>query len=369
MNDMQSESSAPLFPLTEKSNEATKDQLAFAKAEGDSIDKCIHWLLTQTKSMSGSVHAGEYIITYAVTAPEGWYEYVDNAVQWQPPSANAIAHVWVFVQDAADKRLVPDLDVQADFLNASSSMVESKQLPFAWMPFINGYGNNFSLSKDGNYTLRLNIKPPSFHRHDPYNGDRFTKLTVASIDLSFNKKNIAVEKLSDRMEEAQNLSKATGNAYLNTLQEMYKQATDGKDTIAGDYFIAIADEYSEGYWLYDNKFRYKAENEQSAVTNAHIEVAVLDANTKRFIHSLHVVASIYDTKGKKINSMMEHFMWHPWLYHYGDNWRVPSSGKNYHIHVHIEPPAYRRYGKLYGKQFTQPADADFYNIEIKTGQK
>ncbi len=367
MSGMQT--SNPLFPLSEKSNEATKKQLAFAKAEGDSVDKCIDWILAQTNGISGKIHAGEYLITYAVTAPEGWYEYVDHTAHWVAPSADAIAHLWVFVQDATDNRVVPDLDIQADFLNDSTSVAESIKLPFAWMPLINGYGNNFYLSKNDNYILQLTIKPPSFHRHDPYNGDRFTKLTAANISLNFNKNNIGQIQLSDQMEKAQSISKAAGNAYVNTLQEMYKQATDGKDTIAGDYFVAVADEYSEGYWLYDNKFRYKMENEQSSETNAHIEVAVLDANTKRFMHNLHVTATIYDENEKKINSMMEHFMWHPWLYHYGDNWRVPSAGKKYHIHVHVDPPAYRRYGKIYGKQFTASEDIDFYNIEIKTGQK
>lgn len=366
---MNMETSAVKFPLSVKSNEATKDQLAFAKAEGDSVNNCITWILNAAKGMSGEINAGEYKITYAITAAEGWYNYVDHDAQWQKPSEDATAHLWVFVQDGTDKRIVPDLNIKANFLK-DSSIVESVPVIFSWMPLINGYGNNINLSNNGNYTLQIQIQPPSFHRHDPYNGDRFTKIAAANFSVSFNKENIPAEKLSDLMEQQTALSQGAGNAFLNTLKEMYSQATDGKDTIAGDYFIAVADEYSEGYWYYgrNNKFTYKMENEQSAETNAHIEVAVLDAKTKRFMHNLNVTVTIYKND-KEIGSAMEHFMWHPWLYHYGDNWRVPSPGKDYRIHVHADPPVYRRYGKMYGRQFTQPADVDFYNIEIKTGQK
>lgn len=47
-----------------KSNEATKDQLAFAKAEGDSVDKCINWLLQQKGIINGQTNVGEYKITF-----------------------------------------------------------------------------------------------------------------------------------------------------------------------------------------------------------------------------------------------------------------------------------------------------------------
>lgn len=356
------------LPLTVKSNEATGEQLAYAKAEGDSINNCIAWILSQAGNNGGQIRAGEYKISYALTAPEGWYEYDNNSVFWLEPH-NSNAHLWLFIQDGADGRLVSGLNISASLLNSNGNVVQEKSIPFAWMPLINGYGNNLQFGGNGNYKLQIKIMPPFFHRHDPYNGDRFTKLIKAEIPITFGELSTSEKPLSEKMEAQMELSKSTGNAYHNTLMEMFSQATDGKDTTMGDYFIAVADEYSEGHWYYKgSKFIYMEENEQSAKNNAHVEVAVCDAKTGRFLHDLNVRVTLY--KGnEKVGAMNESFMWHPWLYHYGENWRVPVAGKDYRFQVHIDPPAYRRYGKNSGKQFTTAVDVIFENLIIKTGQK
>jgi uncharacterized protein involved in high-affinity Fe2+ transport len=361
-------SSKAKIPPAVNSNEANKEQLVFAKAEGDSISNCIKWILSEAGNSAGQVRAGEYKITYAITAPEGWYEYNNKEVNWVTP-VNANAHFWIFIQDGADGRIVSDLNITASVMNEKKELVEQKPIPFAWMPLINGYGNNLQFSADGNYEFQLKILPPFYHRHDPYNGDRFTKMVTAVIPISIRLKNIPATPLSEKMEAQTRLSKTTGDAYKNTLKEMFHQATDGKDTVSGDYFIAVADEYAEGHWFYkENKFVYMIGNEQSAKQNAHVEVAVCDAKTGRFLHDLNVVVTLY--KGdQKISMQKVPFMWHPWLYHYGLNWRVPAAGKNYRFMVHFDPPAYRRYGKNMGKQFTNPVDIEFDNLTIKTGQK
>lgn len=361
------ETTAPQLPVTAKSNEATKEQLADARAEGDAVYKCITWILQQP-GVSGQMRAGEYKIAYAVTAPEGWYNYSNHSVSWQSPTGDA--HLSLFVLDGADGRVVPSLDIQASIVNGNGNVTDDKKIPFAWMPLINGYGNNIKLSGSGSYTLKISIAPPTFHRHDPYNGDRFTALTSAIIPVSITGDLSKNKPLSEEMEQEQEKAKLPGDAYDHTLKDMFKQANDGKTGTAGDYFVAYALEYAEGWWLYkSDKFRYTAENDMSGKTNAHVEVAVCDANTKRFIHDLDVTATLIDDKGTKVGTMNEPFMWHPWLYHYGENWRVPSAGRHYKLHVHFEPPAYHRYGKTYGKQFTQAGDIDFTNLVVKTGQK
>lgn len=246
MDDMAMGSTAPLRPLTAKSNEATFGQLAFARAEGDSVDKCITWLLQQPSSTSGQLKAGEYQISYMLTAPEGWYEYNNNAVTWESPQ-HANAHFWLFVQDGADGRIVPPLDIELTVRATDGSLISRKRLPFAWMPLVNGYGDNVYLSQNGAYTFIINIAPPAYRRHDPYNGDRFIKPVQAVVPVSFSGAP-PQGVLSERMESRQDLAKKAGDAYYNTLKAMYQQANDGKDKTAGDYFIACAVEYSEGYW-------------------------------------------------------------------------------------------------------------------------
>lgn len=354
-------------PLTVRSNESTKEQLAFARAEGDSVDKCIDWIKETAGSNGGSLRAGEYKLTYALTAPEGWYNFNNGALQWQTPQDGANAHFWLFVQDGADGRIVPPLNIDITVRDGSNKLVEEKKLSYAWMPLLNGYGSNITLPATGAYTFTVHIAVPSFHRHDPYNGDRFTDATTAVIPITASGNNKLV--LSEAMEAQQALAKKAGDAYTNTLQAMYKQANDGRDTTTGDYFAAYAIEYSEGYWREKNgKLSYKYDNELSGENNAHVEVSVRDAKTGRFLHDLNVTASLYESNGKKVGSKMEMFMWHPWMYHYGENWRVPKGG-NYKMVVHIDPPAYRRYGREAGNQFSQPLDLTFDHITIKTGQK
>ena len=355
-------------PLTVPSNESTKEQLAFARAEGDSVDNCTAWIKAQCGNTGGQLRAGEYKLTYAVAAPEGWYTFNNAALSWSEPTTGTNAHFWLFIQDGADGRIVPPLDIKVAIRNQSGNLVEETTLPFAWMPLINGYGNNITLPGTGTYSFIITIAVPSYHRHDPYNGDRFTEATTAVIPVTVSDMG-SLPVLSKQMETQQMLSAKAGQAYANTLKAMYKQANDGRDTTSGDYFMAYAIEYSEGYW-YENKGKliYKTVNEMSSETNGHVEVSVRDNKTGRFMHNLNVTAALYNLQGKKIGTKMEMFMWHPWLYHYGENWRV-AKGDKYNLHVHIDPPAYRRYGQTTGNQFSQPLDITFNNITIKTGQK
>ncbi len=370
MNDMpmMAMTTKPERPLTVKSNESTKEQLAFARAEGDSVDNCTTWIKQQSGSTGGQMRAGEYKLTYALAAPEGWYTFNNAALNWTQPAAAANAHFWLFVQDGADGRIVPPLNISVAIRNQDGSLVEEMRLPFAWMPLVNGYGNNVTLPGTGSYSFVVTIAVPPYRRHDPYNGDRFTEPTTAVIPVTVsNMGNMPV--LSKQMETQQALAAKAGKAYANTLQAMYKQANDGRDTTSGDYFMAYAIEYSEGYWYEKNgKLIYKTDNEMSSETNGHVEVSVRDNKTGRFMHDLNVTASLYDQQGKKIGTKMEMFMWHPWLYHYGENWRV-AKGDKYNLYVHIDPPAYRRYGQTMGNQFSQPLEMTFNNITIKTGQK
>lgn len=356
------------MPVTAKSNEATKEQLKDAKAEGDSINRCMEWLIAQLPNSSGQVRAGEYKIVYALSAPEGWYSYSNHQVQWQQPSGEA--HLWLFVLDGADGRVVPGLDIKATISVANGTVIDNTTLTYSWIPLINGYANNIKLNGSGNYTLNLQIAPPTYHRHDPYNGDRFTKATEASIPVAIEVNLFQKGLLSTAMEQHQQEAMLPGIAYQHTLKDMYKQANDGRDTVTGDYFVAYAIEYAEGWWAYKgDKFRYMAENDLSGKTNAHVEVAVCDSKTHRFLHDLAVIATLYTSDSNKVNTMAEPFMWHPWLYHYGENWRVPKASHNYTVAIHFEPPAYKRYGRTLGSQFTQPADITFNNVIIKTGQK
>ena len=102
--------------------------------------------------------------------------------------------------------------------------------------------------------------------------------------------------------------------------------------------------------------------------NAHVEVVVRDAADGRFLPGLTVYATLIDHNGIEIATHQQPFLWHPWLYHYGRNWRVPGNG-TYTLRVRIEPPEFMRHDKTNGKRFAEPVELAFDDVTIQTGQK
>ncbi|WP_018611637.1 hypothetical protein [Segetibacter koreensis] len=136
--------------------------------------------------------------------------------------------------------MIPSLNIQASIVNINGCVTDNKTIPFAWLPLINGYGNNIKLSGSGNYTINISIVARTFHRHDPYNGDRFTALTSAIIPISIIGDISKNKPLSEEMEQEQEKARLAGAAYIHTLKYMFKQANDGKTITNGHYFVAYA---------------------------------------------------------------------------------------------------------------------------------
>ena len=355
-------------PVAAESNESTNQQLAYARAEGQTVEAAWQWLKGHAAA-AGDANAGEYTIGYAVSAPEGWYEGAGAA--WHAAPA-AGAHLQIVVRDGGDGRLVPQVVVRATLRDAAGKEVLSRTLPFGWYPLLNGYGDNVAIAGPRPFTLDVEIAPPDYRRHDPYNGDRFTLPTRVRFEgLAWPSSGAASAPLSEqRLDEQAALAKAQGAAYGRTMTEaMFTQAVDGKTVEAPPYQVACAIEYSEGYWHYhDGKFAYFLRAEESAERNAHVEIAPRDQATGRFISDLKVAATVLEEKGTPLGTQAEPLMWHPWLYHYGENWRVPRSAKTYRVKAHFDAPAFRRYGKQ-GAAIGPAGNVEFTGVTMKTGQK
>lgn len=359
----------PRRPLTVESNEATSDQLDLAMMQGKAVSKALAWELRNAGSASGEMAAGEFRVAYTLTAPEGWYELQNGQLTWR--EAQGDAHLRVFVLDGADGRFVPGLEVKAALLDAGGQAADSRPLPFGWYPLLNAYGDNVRLPADGTYRLRVEIAPPRFRRHDPYNGYRFTQPVVAEFsNVPVSRAGLAREgPASDKSAGQLDLAREQGEALAKTLQGMWKQANSGSEQPAGDYKVAYAVEYSEAYWHYrGNHFEYASEYEESAAKNAHVEAAPLDARTGRFLPDLQVEATLVGPDGRTVGTHAEPFMWHPWLYHYGENWRVPGSGE-YRLKLRFAPPTWRRYGREAGKRFASRVESEFDHVKILSGEK
>jgi hypothetical protein len=171
---------------------------------------------------------------------------------------------------------------------------------------------------------------------------------------------------SDEINQEQiQLAKAQGQAFQRAVDNMTQQEAHGAEQPAGDYLIGYAQESAEGmYHLRDGKLEWMEPQDE----NCHLEVLVRSAADGRFVPGLTVYATLLDSSGTEIGTHQQPFLWHPWLYHYGRNWRVPGDG-SYTLRVRVEAPDFMRHDKVNGTVFAEPAEVEFRNVMIKTGQK
>jgi len=369
------DTSAPVMPPASPSDEATAAQLQLAREQGHAVERALAWWQSHGAWASGQVGAGEYQIAYALRRPSGTWSPEGSPgaagpLTWKPDPGNVL--LAVVVRDGADGRIVPGLEILATVLR-DGAVVTRAPLPLRWDAPLTTQASSLMLPP-GTYRIRLDIAPPTWPRHDPTNGDRFGSPVVADLgDLSFtpspsDKSDAAADTEDDEVDLA--LASAQGDALAEAFREMSRNvANSSAELRVGDYRVACAVEYAETSWVMNHDhLAYDPRSEQSTETNAHLEVGVFDAMTGRFLPGLQVRATIVDGANVGEGTKDVAFMWHPWLYHYGRNWRVPHAGL-YRVQVHVDPPPWSRAGAQRGRRFAEPIDVEFPEVRIETGQK
>ena len=163
------------------------------------------------------------------------------------------------------------------------------------------------------------------------------------------------------------LSKKQGDAYLAAVKEMTSSEADsGKVKVAGDYLIGYAVEQAEGLYTWE-KGKLVWENPKDE--NVHIEVAVADKTDGRFLPGLDVEVTLDNDSGQRVGKHKQPYLWHPWLYHYGRNWKIPEYSGLYSLCIEVAPPPYHRHDKVHGKRHAKPVKVVFKDIKIETGRK
>lgn len=175
----------------------------------------------------------------------------------------------------------------------------------------------------------------------------------------------ATKKPSEEVDKRQlELAKQAGQAYYEALQYMANEVADtGGETRAGDYIVAFAQEKAEGM------YHFKKDQlvwEEPTDENCHFEVAVLDAADKRFIPYLDVRLTV-SQDGDEVGSFDLPFLWHPGLFHYGLNVKLPGDGA-YKLQVEVAPPTFMRHDKKNGDRYAKTVEATFENVQVTTGQ-
>jgi Fe2+ transport protein len=161
------------------SNEATAEQLAVARQEGDAYGQAVQAMAGEDGARA--VHAGDYLLAFVNEEAEGMYELEDGQLVWREAAPEANVHLEVAVADAADGRFVPGLSVHVD-VERDGQRVVSTDLPFLWHPFLYHYGGNAMLPDAGPYDVQVSVSPAPFMRHDPVNGRRYAEPVVARFE-------------------------------------------------------------------------------------------------------------------------------------------------------------------------------------------
>jgi uncharacterized protein involved in high-affinity Fe2+ transport len=176
------------------------------------------------------------------------------------------------------------------------------------------------------------------------------------------------EKVSDEADRHQiEMAKKEGAAYHASLKYMAEEVADsGGMTRAGDYIVAYAQERAEG--MYSLKGEGELVWDEPTDENCHLEISVSDAGDQRFVPYLDITATLTPKDGKAVGPFEVPFVWHPGLYHYGTNIKVPGDGI-YRLDVTIKPPTFMRHDEVNGKRYAETVDVTFDAVEIKTGQE
>jgi uncharacterized protein involved in high-affinity Fe2+ transport len=164
----------PRNPPMRQSDEAEAETLEMARRQGEALKAAAEHMLKEEADDGGEGRAGDFRIAYAVEKAEGMYHPVDGRLEWMEPTEEN-CHLEVLVRDAADGRFVPGLVVTATLLSTDGQEIGTHQQPFIWHPWLYHYGRNWLVPGDGEYTLRIRIEPPTFHRHDRENGERYAE--------------------------------------------------------------------------------------------------------------------------------------------------------------------------------------------------
>ncbi|MBD1548764.1 iron transporter [Roseibium aggregatum] len=173
---------------------------------------------------------------------------------------------------------------------------------------------------------------------------------------------------SDEADENQlEMAAEEGRDYLASLEYMATKVADaGGKTRAGDYIVAFAQERAEGmYHLKDGQLEWV---DAPADMNCHMEVAVADAADKRFIPYLDIECTL-SKDGKHVVSFKPDFLWHPGLYHYGKDLRLPDGDGVYDLNIRIAAPDFPRHDKKNGKRYAAPVEVNFEKIQVTTGHE
>jgi hypothetical protein len=122
----------------------------------------------EIKAEGGETRSGDWRIAYIIEPAEPWFESRGGGLVLRKPAAGETHHIEIIPFEGATGRVVPDVPIRLEVLDAAGMVVDGKRLNFYYAEFFH-YANNFSVPEAGSYTLRVTLEPPTFLRHGQEN--------------------------------------------------------------------------------------------------------------------------------------------------------------------------------------------------------
>lgn len=130
---------AATIPPSRPSDEADARQLAMAREEGEAYQQSLTYMVEDVADSGRRQQAGDYVIGFAQERAEGMYRLkAEGQLEWAEPD-DENCHLEVSVSDAADKRFVPYLDIEATLIAPDEVAIGPFPVPFVWHPGLYHY--------------------------------------------------------------------------------------------------------------------------------------------------------------------------------------------------------------------------------------
>lgn len=144
-------------------------QSADAGGEGssvaDGVQEQYDVLADELAEKGQTVESGEWTVNLITEAAEPWHEvHADGHSSHRDPADGETNHIEIIPVETATGRIVPDVPITLEVVDAEGEVVQDLDLEFYYSTFYH-YANNFSIGDAGSYTVRATLGAPTFNRH------------------------------------------------------------------------------------------------------------------------------------------------------------------------------------------------------------
>lgn len=146
--------------LTGCSAQAEKEEDSFAVPAG--VREQYEVLADEVAEKGKTIDSGEWTVKMITEAAEPWFD--ERGTHFRPPEADETHHVEIIPVESSTGRIVPNVPITLEVIDAQDTVVEKLNLNFYYSTFYH-YANNFAVPEAGTYTLRATIGVPAFNRH------------------------------------------------------------------------------------------------------------------------------------------------------------------------------------------------------------